>query len=139
VPFTWSYYTAFILILKRDCHRRVHERLQNNAQEWLLWWKILFTVIFVRTLMDATITGTLQNQKKHCSKIFDVVPLRDRPVPVFGPPFPTVMIFVQGYIPLPYRYLTVTVLLSVTDRPPTTDRSPPLTTVLYSKRHQSDI
>ena len=58
--------------------------------------------------MDATITGTLQNQKKHQIKIFDVVPLRDRPVPVFGPPLPTVKIFVQGYIPLPYRYHTVT-------------------------------
>jgi hypothetical protein len=58
--------TVFLLILKRDRDRRVHERPRKNDRQYDFSSKWSFLNILVRTLMDATVTDTLQNQKKHC-------------------------------------------------------------------------
>jgi hypothetical protein len=66
--FLFHLYTVFLkrLILKRDRDRRVHKRPHKNDRKYDFSSKWQFLSILVRTLMDATVTVTLQNQKKHC-------------------------------------------------------------------------
>jgi hypothetical protein len=58
--------TVFLLILKRGGDRRVQKRpRKNHRQRDSLSLRPSLSIL-VRTLLDATVTVTLQNQKKHC-------------------------------------------------------------------------
>jgi hypothetical protein len=59
--------TVFLLILKRDRDRCVHERSHKNDRQCDILSLSSSLSILVKTLMDATVTVTLQNHKKHSS------------------------------------------------------------------------
>jgi hypothetical protein len=58
--------TVFLLIFKRDRDRRVQKRPRKNHHQRDFLSLRPSLSIFVRTLLDATVTVTLQNQKKQC-------------------------------------------------------------------------
>jgi hypothetical protein len=57
----------FLLILKRDRDRRIQKRPhKNHRQRDSLSLRPSLSIL-LRTLLDGTVTITLQNQKKHCN------------------------------------------------------------------------
>jgi hypothetical protein len=60
--------TVFLLIMKRDHDRRNQKRPHKNHHQSDSLSLRPSLSIFLRTLLDATVTVTLQNQKKHCGK-----------------------------------------------------------------------
>jgi hypothetical protein len=57
--------TVFLLIMKRDRDRRVQKRPHKKHRQCDSLSLRSSLSILVRTLMDATVTVTFQNQKKH--------------------------------------------------------------------------
>jgi hypothetical protein len=59
--------TVFLLILERDRDRRIQKRPHKDHLQCDPFSLRPPLSILVRTLLDATVTVTLQNQKKHCT------------------------------------------------------------------------
>jgi hypothetical protein len=66
-----SSFTAFLMIRKRDCDRRVHLRPHKNDRQQDFLLKSSLLGILVRKLMDATVIVTFSNHKKLCKLIPD--------------------------------------------------------------------